>query len=187
MKIIFFLNDFLNQFLVRFSRQINGLLLILAHLVLLGLFFPRQRNSFGQLAINLLLIILFMSPLAQITRARLFMYLLRFRRPLGIAMAYAALVHFFGFVSDSIFFNYVFVQNWPHNFLNSWRLVFGVKVGQKMEKITPFSLCSFYCRSYSPKFKSRLSLGGFGGFAVNYNLQLFEVGGGLSASFTGLN
>jgi sulfoxide reductase heme-binding subunit YedZ len=125
MNTIFFIHDFLYNLVVRFSRQINWFLLIFAHLILIGLFFPAKAADFGEMAINLLLVILFMSPIAHITKSKLLMYLLKFRRPLGIAMGYAALVHALGIVTNKLFIQYVFIDNWPEAFLSSWQLVTG--------------------------------------------------------------
>lgn len=124
-KMIFFTHDLILEFLVRYKRHIYLTLLIADHLILLGLFFPEYAKVFGNLAINLLIIILFLIPIALLTKSKILIFLLHFRRPLGIAMGYSALVHGFGFIFSPQWFKYVFIDNWPASFLNPPFLLLG--------------------------------------------------------------
>lgn len=104
--LLFWMHDALTAFLIGHTRVLKRCLLILAHALLLLLLLP-ELNSFrrelGSLAGNLLIGILFLSPLAVIFRARLLLVLMGFRRELGILMGYAALVHGLSYMLDASF------------------------------------------------------------------------------------
>lgn len=86
-----------NYFLVKRS------LLITAHLALFGFFFPEIRREFGSASGNLLIFILFLSPLSKIFRMRLLQQLMGLRRELGILFGYLATVHGVGYLIDPNF------------------------------------------------------------------------------------
>lgn len=93
----FVIHDALCDFIVRHTARIKTVLLLAAHLSLFGLFFQDTLKSFGEAALILLLGILFLSPLSRITRMRLLLLLMGFRRQLGIWFAYLATVHGLGY------------------------------------------------------------------------------------------
>ncbi len=113
---IFFLlfrtNDSVAGFLAKRLSRIKMSLLLIAHLSLLGFFFPEMRREFGELSANLLIIILFIGPLAKIFRIRLLALLLGLRRELGILMGYLATVHGLGYVLDPQWFSFVIASHW---------------------------------------------------------------------------
>lgn len=101
---LFWLHDILSDFVSRYMVALKRTILVMAHVSLLGFFFPDSYRSYGNAAQILLLGILFISPFAKITRMRLAMQLLGFRRELGIMMGYFAVVHGIGYVIDPGFF-----------------------------------------------------------------------------------
>jgi DMSO/TMAO reductase YedYZ heme-binding membrane subunit len=100
LRSIFIIHDSLSSFLVRHLFVTKKVLLVVAHFSLLGFLFPEIRRDFGVIAGNLLICILFLSPLAKITRMRLLNQLMSLRRELGITMAYLAIVHGVGYMID---------------------------------------------------------------------------------------
>jgi DMSO/TMAO reductase YedYZ heme-binding membrane subunit len=94
------LHDWVSDFLVKHIFAVKRTLLVLAHLSLFGFLFPELRKDFGELAANLLIIILFISPLSKIFRMRLLIQLMMLRRELGILMGYLATVHGVGYLID---------------------------------------------------------------------------------------
>lgn len=104
-QLLFWFHDLLSDFALRHVAGLKRTILVVAHISLLGLFFPDSYRSYGSAAQALLLVILFISPFAKITRMRLAMQLLGFRRELGIMMGYFALVHGLGYVIDPWFFS----------------------------------------------------------------------------------
>jgi DMSO/TMAO reductase YedYZ heme-binding membrane subunit len=96
----FFLHDFLSSLLVKYLFTLKKVLLVVAHLSLLAFLLPEIRKDLGELAANILIFLLFLSPLARITRMRLLNQLMSLRRELGILMAYLALVHGLGYILD---------------------------------------------------------------------------------------
>ena len=103
---LFRLHDMVSDFIARYATTLKRIILIVAHLSLLGILFPQAYRSYGNAALMMLLAILFISPVAKITRMRLAMQLLGFRRELGIMMGYFALVHGLGYAVDPGFFGY---------------------------------------------------------------------------------
>lgn len=93
-------HDWVSAFLSKHLFTLKKSLLLIAHLSLLALLLPGLRQDFGQLALAILLVILFLSPLAKIFRMRLLLQLLSLRRELGILMGYLATVHGIGFLID---------------------------------------------------------------------------------------
>lgn len=100
----FRIHDSLSAFVAQYLRQIKMALLLVAHLSLFGLFVPELRNAFGNLALLLLLVILFLSPLSKLLRMRLLLQLMTFRRQLGIWFAYLVTVHGVGYLLDPHWF-----------------------------------------------------------------------------------
>lgn len=96
----FRLHDWAANLFARHFRAIKLVLLLAAHLSLFGFFFPELRKDFGELAGNLLIGILFISPLSKIFRIRLLLQMMSIRRELGILMAYLATVHGVGYLLD---------------------------------------------------------------------------------------
>ena len=68
-------------------------------------------RDYGELAANLLIGILFLSPLARITRMRFLNQLMSLRRELGILMGYLALTHGIGFMMDPMIQQAVFATD----------------------------------------------------------------------------
>lgn len=97
----FWIHDLASQLLAKHLFLWKKLILIGAHLALFGFFFPDIRKEFGELAGNLLIVILFLSPLSRITRMRLLLQAMTLRRELGIAFGYLATVHGLGYFFDS--------------------------------------------------------------------------------------
>ncbi len=97
---IFGLHDWASTFLVKHLFTLKKVILVVAHLSLLGLLFPDMRRDFGEIAEIMLLGILFLSPLSRIFRMRLLLQLMGLRRELGIFMAYLATVHGVGYLID---------------------------------------------------------------------------------------
>lgn len=96
----FRLHDGLSDFLARHLFRAKWFLLAIAHLSLFGFLFPEWRKDFGEMAANVLIVILFLSPLSKIFRARLLLQMMGLRRELGILMAYLATVHGLGYMLD---------------------------------------------------------------------------------------
>src|SRR3990167_1357082 len=89
-------NDFIrpvNNLVNRCHKDISFLLLAAAGLSLTLIFFPQFRTKAGSASFYLLLLILFLSPLSQITRLEIIQSTMRFRRPLGIWMGTLAIAH----------------------------------------------------------------------------------------------
>jgi sulfoxide reductase heme-binding subunit YedZ len=100
LRIMFIVHDFFSALLVRHLFFLKKALLVTAHFSLLAFWFPEFRKDLGELSANILIFILFLSPLARITRMRLLNQLMSLRRELGILMAYLALVHGLGYMLD---------------------------------------------------------------------------------------
>lgn len=123
----FFCNDIVAGFLVKHIRQIKVLLLLLAHLSLFGFFFPNARREFGEMAANLLILILFVGPLAKIFPMRLLALLVSLRRELGILMGYLATVHGLGYMLDPQWFSLVIAPYWLKNWFDiNPAILFGI-------------------------------------------------------------
>ena len=103
-SVCFASNDWAVSFLRRNYRQIKTAILLVAHASLLGFFFPEVRNGFGEWARNILILILFLSPIARIFPIAIFQLLLGMRRELGILFAYLATVHGVGYLIDPLWF-----------------------------------------------------------------------------------
>lgn len=93
-------HDLISEWLARHFFSVKKGLLLLAHACLLGFFFPELRKDFGEAAGNLLIFILFLSPISKIFRIRLFQQLMGLRRELGITFGYLATVHGLGYLTD---------------------------------------------------------------------------------------
>ncbi len=98
--LIFRVHDIVADQFARHFRFIKISLLLVAHLSLFGFFFPELRKDFGELAANLLIGILYISPISKIVRVRFFFQIMSIRRELGILMAYLATVHAVGYLMD---------------------------------------------------------------------------------------
>ena len=108
-------------------RMHDGVSDFLLRLSLLGFFFPELRKDFGGLAANLLIAILFISPLSKIFRLRLLIALMMLRRELGITMAYLATVHGVGYLIDPDWYDYIIAPMLAGNFFGEDpRYVFGL-------------------------------------------------------------
>lgn len=101
---LFLFHDWASGFLAKHYIAIKRGVLIVAHLSLFGFFFPELRKDFGEMAANLLIIILFLSPLSKIFHTRILLQLMGLRREFGITMAYLATVHGVGFMLDPRWF-----------------------------------------------------------------------------------
>jgi sulfoxide reductase heme-binding subunit YedZ len=120
---IFSLHDLIAKWFALYFRSTKIGLLLIAHLSLFGFFFPELRKEFGELAGNLLIGILFISPISKIFRVRLFLQIMSIRRELGILMAYLATVHGVGYLLDPAWFQ---AEILPH--YGEWRngYIFGI-------------------------------------------------------------
>lgn len=98
------LHDAASDWLLKHIFAVKRGILVVAHLALFGFFFPELRKDFGELAANLLIVILFLSPLSKIFRMRFLIQLMMLRRELGITMAYLATVHGVGYLLDPLWF-----------------------------------------------------------------------------------
>lgn len=103
-RLLFRAHDGITKFFRRYYRQIKMGILLIAHAGLFGFFFPDLRNSFGEWSRNLLVAILFLSPMARIFPIPLFQLLMGMRRELGIFFAYLATVHGVGYLIDPLWF-----------------------------------------------------------------------------------
>jgi methionine sulfoxide reductase heme-binding subunit len=104
---LFRLHDWSADTLGRNIVATKRLILIVAHVSLLGFLFPELRKEFGELAANLLILILFLSPLSKIFRMRFLLLAMSLRRELGIAMGYLATVHGVGYLIDPDWFDFI--------------------------------------------------------------------------------
>lgn len=110
MRIAFRIHDQVCDWLGRYYFQVKRGLLVLAHLSLFGFFFPDLRHQFGELSGNLLIAILFLSPLSKIFRIRFLQQLMGLRRELGIMFGYLATVHGVGYLTDPLITPYFLEQ-----------------------------------------------------------------------------
>lgn len=126
LQISFRLHDALCDWLGRYYFQVKRGLLVLAHLSLFGFFFPDLRHQFGELSGNLLIAILFLSPLSKIFRIRILQQLMGLRRELGIMFGYLAAVHGIGYLTDPLLSPY-FLEQLSSPLLAWWErpLLFG--------------------------------------------------------------
>jgi sulfoxide reductase heme-binding subunit YedZ len=100
LRIAYRLHDFASDVLVKHIFSVKRGILVVAHISLFGFLFPEMRKEFGELAANLLIVILFISPLSKIFRMRFLLQLMMLRRELGIMMGYLATVHGVGYLID---------------------------------------------------------------------------------------
>jgi sulfoxide reductase heme-binding subunit YedZ len=122
----FRIHDGLCDFLAKHAGKIKTGLLTVAHLSLFGFLFPEMRKGFGETARNLLLVILFLSPLSKIFRMRLLLLLMGFRRQLGIWFAYLSTVHGIGYMIDPDWAEFIFRSGFPAPFGMEPRFLFGI-------------------------------------------------------------
>lgn len=113
------------NFICKYHQKISLIFWWLPVLVLLSLFKPFEQKEYWELAWNLLLIIIFISPIAQITNSKILKRLLLYRRQLWITMGFLALVHVFLFyynIWDFLYFlkKDFYVINWSPTFLFFW-------------------------------------------------------------------
>lgn len=110
LQLAFRLHDWSSTWLAAHFFQVKTALLALAHLTLLGFLFPDLRHSYGEASGNLLIAILFLSPLSKIFRIRLLQQLMGLRREFGIMFGYLATVHGLGYLTDPLVGPYVAEQ-----------------------------------------------------------------------------
>ncbi len=110
LQLAFRLHDWVSAWLARHFFQVKTVLLALAHLTLLGFLFPDLRHAYGEASGNLLIALLFLSPLSKIFRIRLLQQLMGLRRELGIMFGYLATVHGLGYLTDPLVGPYVAEQ-----------------------------------------------------------------------------
>ncbi len=124
---VYRLHDMASDFLAKHVFTVKKGILVLAHLSLFGFFFPELRKDFGELAANLLIALLFLSPLSKIFRMRLLLQGMMLRRELGIIMGYLATVHGVGYLIDPDWFEYIVVPVLAGNFWGEDpRYIFGL-------------------------------------------------------------
>lgn len=99
----FWFHDWLSDWLASHFILVKRVLLVVAHLSLFGFLFPTWRSEFGSAGGNLLIVILFLSPLSKIFRMRLLQQLMGLRRELGILFGYLVTVHGLGYAIDQSF------------------------------------------------------------------------------------
>ena len=117
--LIFRIHDVVTNAFAQNIQQIKRGILVIAHLSLFGFFFPDLRKEFGELAGNLLIVILFLSPASRIVRIRFLTLLMAIRRELGILMGYLAIVHGVGYMIDPLWFQGYILPNlsqWQNGF-----------------------------------------------------------------------
>ncbi|MFA9262188.1 MAG: ferric reductase-like transmembrane domain-containing protein [Undibacterium sp.] len=100
LEILYQFHDWASDFLAKHIFTLKRIILVCAHLALFGFLFPELRKGFGEVAANLLIAILFLSPLSKIFRMRLLIQGMMLRREFGIMMAYLATVHGVGYLMD---------------------------------------------------------------------------------------
>lgn len=98
LDISFRLHDVTCDGIAKYFLLLKKTILLIALFSLLGAFYPLVFRQYGELSGNLLIILLFLSPLSKIFRMRLLLQLMGLRRELGILMGYLALVHGLGFL-----------------------------------------------------------------------------------------
>ncbi len=108
--LFFRLHDWASAFLAKHFFTVKKGLLLLAHASLFGFFFPDLRTDFGEAGGNLLICILFLSPLSKIFRMRLFQQLMGLRREFGIMFGYLVTVHGVGYLTDPLLSPYFLQQ-----------------------------------------------------------------------------
>lgn len=118
LSIGFRLHDALFRWISGHIRILKIGILIVAHASFLGFLFPEMRNDFGEMAANLLIVILFLSPVAAITRMPLLHIAMGFRRELGILVGYLAMVHGLGYLIDPSFFDLAIAPYLPGDILS---------------------------------------------------------------------
>jgi len=99
-------HDLLLGVLSRHLLLVKRFLLAISYLVLLAFFLPTLasfQRDFGEMAGNLLIVILFLSPLSALFRMPLLLVLMGLRRELGILMGCLALVHGIGYLAPPSF------------------------------------------------------------------------------------
>ncbi len=107
LRIAYRLHDLASDFLVKHIFSVKRGILVVAHVSLFGFLFPEMRKEFGELAANLLIVILFISPLSKIFRMRFLLQLMMLRRELGIMMGYLATVHGVGYLIDPDWYAFI--------------------------------------------------------------------------------
>ena len=107
LRFLYRLHDGVSDWLVQHIFGVKRVILVAAHLALFGFLFPEIRKDFGELAANLLIGILFLSPVSKIFRMRLLIQLMMLRRELGIMMGYLATVHGLGYIFDPDWFDFI--------------------------------------------------------------------------------
>jgi len=120
MPILFFLftaHDFASDLLARHLLVFKRVILLVAHLSLLGFFFPEMRKDFGEVALGVLLFLLFLSPVSRMLHMKLLLQLVGLRREIGIFMAYLVTVHSLGYLLDPDWFALLITPYWPGNLL----------------------------------------------------------------------
>lgn len=98
--LLFWAHDLVSNMLAKHFFLIKKIVLLVAHLSLLGILFPLIWRDYGKLAGDLLIFILFLSPASKITRMRILNQLMGMRREMGILFGYLALVHGLGYATD---------------------------------------------------------------------------------------
>ena len=114
LTLVFRGHDICADMLGRWYGLAKWSLLINAHLTLLILMVPELadfRKGAGELAANLLIALLFLSPIATIFRMRLLSLGMGLRRQIGILMGYLAVVHGVGYMSDPQFFAFFIAEH----------------------------------------------------------------------------
>ncbi len=115
---LFWCHDTASALLVQYLFSLKKCILISAHVLLLGLFFPEMRQDFGSVALLMLLFLLFLSPVSKLFRMKLLYQLMGLRREIGILMGYLATVHVVGYLIDPDWFDFLITPFWPHELLS---------------------------------------------------------------------
>lgn len=89
----FWTHDFLSGLLAKYFVGIKKMILVVAYVSLLGIFFPEFGQDYGNASITVLFVIIFLSPISKILRMRVLLQMMGLRRELGISMGFLAIVH----------------------------------------------------------------------------------------------
>lgn len=118
LNLLFWCHDVASALLVKHLFTVKRLILVLAHLSLLGFFLPEMRKDFGSVALVVLLFLLFLSPVSRLFRMKLLLQVMALRREIGILMGYLATVHVVGYLIDPDWFDFLITPYWPNDVLS---------------------------------------------------------------------
>lgn len=118
LNFLFWCHDAVSDVLVKHLFTLKKIILIGAHVSLLGLLFPEMREDFGSAALVVLLFLLFLSPASQLFRMRILLQAMALRKEMGILMGYLATAHVVGYLIDPDWFDFLITPYWPGDLLS---------------------------------------------------------------------